>query len=92
VKIRGKPRNQGEAKTCEITRRRGRWYASVTVESTPERRHGAVAAHLDWGVETLATLALDTGEKIEVENPLRRSPETSHFCSREPGQIESSSW
>ncbi|HTP29690.1 MAG TPA: transposase, partial [Anaeromyxobacteraceae bacterium] len=69
VKMRGKPRNQGEAKTCEITRRHGRWYASVTVECTPERRHGAVAAGLDWGVETLATLALDTGEKIEVENP-----------------------
>jgi putative transposase len=69
VRLRGRPRNEGTPKTCEITRRRGRWYASVTVECAPVRAPGTAAAGLDWGIEALATLAFEDGTSERVENP-----------------------
>jgi putative transposase len=69
VKIRGKARTIGEAKTCEIQHKDGRWYASITVECCPQRATGPLAAGMDWGVETLATLALSDGTMLHIDNP-----------------------
>lgn len=69
VKIRGKARTIGEPKTCEIQHKDGRWYASITVECSPQRACGMLAAGMDWGVETFATLALSDGTMQHIENP-----------------------
>jgi putative transposase len=69
VKIRGKARTIGEPKTCEIQHKDGRWYASITVACCPQRAAGPLAAGMDWGVETLATLALSDGTMQHIENP-----------------------
>lgn len=63
VRIRGVPRQMGEAKTLTITRKRDRWYASVVFECPPVRAHGAEEHGFDWGIESFVTL--DTGERIE---------------------------
>jgi putative transposase len=69
VKIRGKARTIGEPKTCEVQHKDGRWYASITVECCPQREAGPLAAGMDWGVETLATLALSDGTMLHIDNP-----------------------
>jgi putative transposase len=69
VKIRGKARTIGEANTCEIQHKDGRWYASVTVECCPQREAGPLVAGMDWGVETFATLALSDGTMLHLDNP-----------------------
>jgi putative transposase len=69
VKIRGKARTIGEPKTCEVQHKDGRWYASITVECCPQRESGPLAAGMDWGVETLATLALSDGTMLHIDNP-----------------------
>jgi putative transposase len=68
----GKMTARGEARTvgqkiceCSILRKCDGWYLSLVVECMPYREHGEAEAGLDWGVETLATLAYeneDTGE------------------------------
>lgn len=40
VPIRGKPRTPGTPKTCEILKKNGRWYASITLDCKPARKHG----------------------------------------------------
>ncbi|GAB6068894.1 RNA-guided endonuclease TnpB family protein [Methylothermus subterraneus] len=76
VRIRGKARTVGTPKTCEILHRCGKWYASVTVECEPERQGGERIGGLDWGVETLATIASAEGvERIENPRHLQRSLE-----------------
>jgi putative transposase len=69
VKIRGQARTIGEPKTCEIQHKDGRWYASITMECCPQRQAGPLAAGMDWGVETMATLALLDGTMLHIENP-----------------------
>lgn len=69
VKLRGKARNQGVPKTCEIIREQGRWYASITLNCEPQRSRGSEAIGLDWGVETLATIAYEDGRSKRLENP-----------------------
>jgi putative transposase len=69
VKIRGKARTIGEPKTCEIHHKDGRWYASITVACCPQRATGPLAAGMDWGVETFATLALSDGRRLHIDNP-----------------------
>lgn len=69
VKIRGKARTIGEPKTCEIQHKDGRWYASITIECCPQRTGGMLAAGMDWGVETFATLALSDGTMEHIDNP-----------------------
>jgi len=75
IRMRGKPRNQGEPKTLDIFYKQGKWYASVVFACEPSRKpktedssiiKGAVG--LDWGVETFATLAHDSGKYSAVEN------------------------
>jgi putative transposase len=69
VKMRGKARTIGTPKTCEIHHKDGRWYASITVECCPQRQSGPLAAGLDWGVETFATVALSDGSMQHIDNP-----------------------
>jgi len=69
VQIRGKARTIGEPKTCEIQHKAGQWYASITIECSPQRPSGPMAAGMDWGVETFATLALSDGTMKHIENP-----------------------
>jgi putative transposase len=69
VKIRGKARSIGTPKTCEIQHKDERWYASITVECSPQRHAGALAAGMDWGVETFATLAQSDGTLQHIDNP-----------------------
>lgn len=74
VPIRGKPRTPGVPKTCEVLYKNGRWYASVTLDCEPERECGTRMGGLDWGVETLATVATPDGaETIPNPRPLQRS-------------------
>ena len=69
LRMRGKARQWGKVKTCEILHRRGRWYASITVTCSPERESGKRALGMDWGVCTFATLTDEKGEVEEIENP-----------------------
>jgi putative transposase len=69
IKMRGKARTIGSAKTCEIMRKNGKWYASITIGCEPKRKGGQLAGGLDWGVETFASLALSDGTYQEIANP-----------------------
>ena len=63
LKLRGRARTWGDPRTLTVTRKDGRWYASVVVDCIPKRQAGEEATGLDWGVESFATLA--DGERIE---------------------------
>jgi putative transposase len=67
IKIRGKARNIGKAKTREIMHKNGKWYASITLECEPQA--GRLAAGLDWGVAEFATLAFSDSTYLEIANP-----------------------
>ena len=69
VRLRGKARTQGTPKTAEVQHKNGLWYLSVTLECTPERKGGALAMGIDWGVETFATCVDTEGKTLLVENP-----------------------
>jgi len=71
IKIKGQARNRGEYSTLEIVHRRGRWYAAATMRCRPVRSKGDVAAGIDLGLETLATVVYDTPERRveKIENP-----------------------
>lgn len=69
VTVRGRARNQGEIVTCEIQHKAGRWYASLTVECTPQRGCGTSPIGVDWGVEMFATIAHEDGSFSEIPNP-----------------------
>ncbi len=69
LRIRGEARNQGNAKTLEIQYKQGRWYASVTLATTPTRMSGTAAIGIDWGVETFATIASSDNSCTAVDNP-----------------------
>src|SRR5262249_30572962 len=57
IKIRGKAKHEGIAKTCEIQRKGNKWYASITFECSPKRKAGDVALGIDWGLTAFATIA-----------------------------------
>jgi putative transposase len=72
ISLRGKGRFGGTPKTCEILRKGGKWYASVTYQVAPEqlaRTAGTQAAAFDWGLSTLLTLAKADGTLEEIDNP-----------------------
>lgn len=78
VRIRGDARTAGEPKTCDITYRHGKWYASITLACQPQRACGSASLAFDWGIETFATIATDDGGLQSIENPrfLRQNEET----------------
>jgi putative transposase len=69
IKLRGRARTLGEISTCEIHRKAGRWYASITVRCIPKRKSGFSAAGHDWGISSFATYAYEDGSFEEVANP-----------------------
>jgi putative transposase len=71
LRVRGRARSAGPAKTCTITQRAGRWYASVVLECTPERSAGGAARALDWGLEHFLTF--ENGETVENPRFLRKA-------------------
>lgn len=77
--MRGKARTAGTPKTCEILHKDGKWYASVTLDGEPFRQGGRDACGLDWGVETLATVALSDGTTHTVENPRHLRRQLKHL-------------
>ena len=90
IPVRGKPRTPGMPKTCEVLYRNGKWYASVTLDCTPERTGGTGLAGLDWGLETFATLA-EVGETSRtIANPrwLKRSAEKIRQAQRSVSRKE----
>lgn len=62
MQMRGQARTWGQATTCTIFVREGRWYASITVECQPERETGPEAVGIDLGCKEAITLS--TGRKI----------------------------
>lgn len=79
VKIRGKARTPGKPKTCEIIKRRGLWYASVTMDCSPKRKKGQKRSGLDWGLKRFATLVSEQGPVEKVGNPRYLSKDISKY-------------
>ncbi len=69
VPIRGKARTSGTPVTCEILRKAGRWYVSVTMAIDVIRReHGSEIGAFDWGLTEFLTIATSQGIET-VANP-----------------------
>ena len=62
MQMRGTARTWGDPTTCTIVYRNGKWYASITVNCTPQRSTGDGAVGLDLGCKEAITLS--TGEQI----------------------------
>jgi putative transposase len=72
VRVRGKGRFAGVPKTCEITRSRGKWYASISFNvpfDQVARTSGTETAAFDWGVKHLLTIATKDGGIETIDNP-----------------------
>jgi putative transposase len=65
IRMRGQARTWGYPKTCTIVYRKGKWYASITVNCTPKRETAQGSIGIDFGVNH--ALAFSNGEK--KENP-----------------------
>ncbi len=63
-------RTQGTSKTLDIMYKQGKWYASVVFDCEPKRKQEEIMGFigLDWGVETFAALAHDSGEYTAIHN------------------------
>ena len=68
IKLRGRAKHVGVFKTCEIQRKQGFWYASVTLECSPARACGQEAIGIDWGLENFATIANHIGQTRKIAN------------------------
>lgn len=65
LQMRDIARTWGKPTTCTIVNRQGVWYASITVQCSPERETGLGAVGLDFGC--LTAVAMSDGQV--VENP-----------------------
>lgn len=69
IQIRGKAKMWGTPTTCTIVHRHGKWYASITVNCTPQPRGlGTGAIGIDLGTKTAAAIS-DWENKYFIENP-----------------------
>lgn len=69
LSIRGRARQAGIPKTCEILHKTGKWYASVTLEVENLRREcGTEMGAFDWGLTDFLTIATPQGLST-VPNP-----------------------
>jgi putative transposase len=82
LQLRGNERVQGGVPTtCELIKRAGKWYVSVTYtydkELLKRERLGDKLSGLDWGIENLATVSNNDRTDEITENPrhLRNSLE-----------------
>jgi putative transposase len=72
LKLRGKGRFAGTAKTAEVLRSHGKWYLSTTFDVEPAavaRTTGTGTAAFDWGLSTLLAIAHPDGSAETVDNP-----------------------
>jgi putative transposase len=85
VRLRGGSRTPGIPRTCDITHKHGKWYASITLSCQPERPAGTAILAFDWGIETYATLAAADDACKPIANPrfLRQSEDTLKAANRE---------
>lgn len=65
IQMREKARTWGKSTTCTIVNRHGLWYASITVQCSPERETGIGAVGIDFGCLTAASMSDET----RYENP-----------------------
>lgn len=74
---RGEARTPGRVVCADIMRKGNGWFMSLVVECEPHREHGERECGLDWGVETLATVAYapDDFAKFENDRPLNAEKE-----------------
>jgi putative transposase len=77
IRIRGKARTFGVAKTAEILHKAGKWYVSVTIKCQPNRACGLHAVGIDWGVENFLVLHNNQDETKSIENPRHLKKELS---------------
>jgi putative transposase len=76
IPARGEARTPGRAVCADIMLKCDGWYLSLTIECEPHREQGDQEAGLDWGVETLASLAYSPDEFAEFENDRPLAAET----------------
>jgi putative transposase len=72
IRLRGRGRFAGIPKTCEIVRKKDKWYISVTFDVIPKdiaREPGTETAAFDWGVKNLLTIAKADGTIETFDNP-----------------------
>jgi putative transposase len=70
IKARGRARQGGKIKSCELLHNTGVWHLSLTIECEDiQRACGTAACGLDWGVETFAMLAFADGTHESIANP-----------------------
>lgn len=65
IQMRGRARVWGTPTTCTIVYRRGKWYASITIECEPTRVTGTGAIGLDFGTHH----AVATSDGTIIGNP-----------------------
>ncbi|MHD0644951.1 RNA-guided endonuclease InsQ/TnpB family protein [Pseudomonas aeruginosa] len=71
IRCRGQARQGGKICASDLLFRNGTWYLSLTVELSHilRERTSSAAVGIDWGVESLLTLASEEGLHQVVENP-----------------------
>lgn len=81
MQARGVARIPGRVVCADVQRKNDGWYLSVVIECQPHRERGERECGMDWGVETLATLAYSPTEfgKFENDRPLN----TEHAALKE---------
>ena len=73
---RGEARTPGRVVCADVMRKCDGWFLSLVVECEPYRERGDREAGLDWGVETLATLAYGLDDFDQFENDRHLVAET----------------
>jgi putative transposase len=68
MQARGAARTPGTIKRVDIMRKSDGWYASLVVECEPHREKGELECGMDWGVETLLTMAYGEDDYDAVAN------------------------
>ena len=87
MRMRGIARTPGRICKADVLRDAFGWRLSVVVETDCARRAPAIGqgAGLDWGVSTFATLALEDGSFVEVENPRHLDAEAEALREKSRG-------
>lgn len=69
IQMRGKARTWGTPTTCTVLFKRGKWYASITVDCEPVRVLGPGIVGADFGCKT--AIAFSDGQMVEAPKFLR---------------------
>ncbi|WP_407543186.1 transposase (plasmid) [Deinococcus radiomollis] len=81
IKLRGKPRQWGEARQLTLSKIAGQWYATITIRCEVIRTQGSLQAGIDLGTSRVASLSDGT----QTENPrfLKQSAKRIATLNRE---------